>query len=265
MLDQRCLAPHAIAHYAAVTPEVVAIQHVDGSSLTYAELHRDALVTAHDDTAALDAIEATPQMLDDTVIVRMSDHGEMGMSHGGLRQKVFNAYEETLRVPLVISNPLLFPEPVRTDALASLIDVVPTLATLAQAPARQSWNFLGTDLTPVIVDAAAYPQSPSTQVQDTILFTYDDQNCATPDGQNIVTQPNHIRCIRESRWKYTMYFDPAGVAAPQYELYDLQADPLELNNLANPLNIGSYRPDLAAQMNAKLFAVMETKGVSLKE
>ncbi|MBS3690660.1 sulfatase-like hydrolase/transferase [Rhodococcus qingshengii] len=228
----------------------------------YAYMHK--VVDEHIGSV-LDAIEATPQMLDDTVIVRMSDHGEMGMSHGGLRQKVFNAYEETLRVPLVISNPLLFPEPVRTDALASLIDVMPTLATLAQAPARQSWNFLGTDLTPVIVDAAAYPQSPSAQVQDTILFTYDDQNCATPDGQNIVTQPNHIRCIRESRWKYTMYFDPAGVAAPQYELYDLQADPLELNNLANPLNIGSYRPDLAAQMNAKLFAVMETKGVSLKE
>ncbi len=228
----------------------------------YAYMHK--VVDEHIGSV-LDAIEATPQMLDDTVIVRMSDHGEMGMSHGGLRQKVFNAYEETLRVPLVISNPLLFPEPVRTDALASLIDVMPTLATLAQAPARQSWNFLGTDLTPVIVDAAAYPQSPSAQVQDTILFTYDDQNCATPDGQNIVTQPNHIRCIRESRWKYTMYFDPAGVAAPQYELYDLQADPLELNNLANPLNIGSYRPDLAAEMNAKLFAVMETKGVSLKE
>ncbi|MBW0291098.1 sulfatase [Rhodococcus sp. MH15] len=228
----------------------------------YAYMHK--VVDEHIGSV-LDAIEATPQMLDDTVIVRMSDHGEMGMSHGGLRQKVFNAYEETLRVPLVISNPLLFPEPVRTDALASLIDVMPTLATLAQVPARQSWNFLGTDLTPVIVDAAAYPKSPSAQVQDTILFTYDDQNCATPDGQNIVTQPNHIRCIRESRWKYTMYFDPAGVAAPQYELYDLQADPLELNNLANPLNIGSYRPDLAAQMNAKLFAVMETKGVSLKE
>ncbi|MER2084446.1 sulfatase-like hydrolase/transferase [Rhodococcus sp. (in: high G+C Gram-positive bacteria)] len=228
----------------------------------YAYMHK--VVDEHIGSV-LDAIEATPQMLDDTVIVRMSDHGEMGMSHGGLRQKVFNAYEETLRVPLVISNPLLFPEPVRTDARASLIDVMPTLATLAQAPARESWNFLGTDLTPVIVDAAAYPQGPSAQVQDTILFTYDDQNCATPDGQNIVTQPNHIRCIRESRWKYTMYFDPAGVAAPQYELYDLQADPLELNNLANPLNIGSYRPDLAAQMNAKLFAVMETKGVSLKE
>lgn len=228
----------------------------------YAYMHK--VVDKHIGSV-LDAIEATPLMLDQTVIVRISDHGEMGMSHGGLRQKVFNAYEETLRVPLVISNPLLFPDPVRTDAVASLIDVVPTLATLAQVPDRASWNFLGTDLTPVIVDAAAYPAGPSAQVQDTVLFTYDDQNCATPDGQNIVTQPNHIRCIRESRWKYTMYFDPSGVVAPQYELYDLDADILELNNLADPRNIGSYRPDIAARMNTKLFAMMESKGVSLLE
>ena len=39
---------------------------------------------------------------------RISDHGEMGLSHGGLRQKMFNAYEETIRVPLVFSNPWLF-------------------------------------------------------------------------------------------------------------------------------------------------------------
>lgn len=215
--------------------------------------------------SVLDALEATPGLLDDTVIVRMSDHGEMGMSHGGLRQKVFNAYEETLRVPLVISNPLLFPKPVQTDALASLIDVMPTLANLAQVPDRASWNFLGTDLTPVLVDAAAYPDAPSVHVQDTILFTYDDQNCATSDGQNIVTQPNHIRCIRDRQWKYTMYFDPAGTAAPQYELYDLIADPLETNNLANPFNFASYQPAKAAEMNAQLFAAMQAKGVSLAE
>ena len=44
-----------------------------------------------------------------TVIVRSADHGEMGLSHGGLRQKMFNAYEETIHVPLVVSNPVLFP------------------------------------------------------------------------------------------------------------------------------------------------------------
>ena len=55
-----------------------------------------------------------------TVIVRCADHGEMGLSHGGLRQKAFNAYEETIRVPLIVSNPVLFPEARETDALASL-------------------------------------------------------------------------------------------------------------------------------------------------
>src|SRR6187549_1532099 len=46
-----------------------------------------------------------------TVIARTSDHGELGMSHGGLRQKMFNAYEESIHVPLVVSNPVMFPEP----------------------------------------------------------------------------------------------------------------------------------------------------------
>jgi crotonobetaine/carnitine-CoA ligase len=42
VLDQRNLAPHAIAHHAATTPDVVALQHVDGSALSYAELDRES-------------------------------------------------------------------------------------------------------------------------------------------------------------------------------------------------------------------------------
>ena len=68
-----------------------------------------------------------------TVIVRTSDHGELGLSHGGLRQKIFNAYEETIRVPLVVSSPRLFPQPRESDALVSLLDIVPTLLGLAGA------------------------------------------------------------------------------------------------------------------------------------
>ena len=60
----------------------------------------------------------------------------MGLSHGGLRQKAFNAYEETINVPIVVSNPVLFPEPAETDALAALIDLLPTIAALAGAERR---------------------------------------------------------------------------------------------------------------------------------
>ncbi|MFI4985636.1 MAG: sulfatase-like hydrolase/transferase [Solirubrobacterales bacterium] len=157
-----------------------------------------------------------------TVIARISDHGEMGLSHGGLRQKIFNAYEETIRVPLVISSPRLFPRPRESDALVSLLDIVPTLLGLAGAEAEPE-RFDGRDLGPLL-------RGERQSVRDAVLFTYDDHQAGTAlqDGAG---QPNRLRCVRDARWKYAVYLDPAGRAAPEYELYDLESDPNELRNL----------------------------------
>ena len=209
----------------------------------------------------LDALEANRALFNNTVVIRVADHGEMGLSHGGLRQKAFNAYEETLRVPIVISNPRMFPKPVQTDAFATLIDIMPTLATLAGVPNREQWDFKGLDLTPIIQDAVKNPAKPTATVQDSILFTFDDDNPGAANPQNFVKQPNHIRAIRDSRYKYTVYFDPCGKEPSQYELYDLLNDSQELNNLGNP-NSPSYNTALAEQMHAKLLALMATKGVT---
>ncbi|MDQ1431678.1 MAG: carnitine-CoA ligase, partial [Actinomycetota bacterium] len=38
MLDRTCLAPHAVARWAATSPDALALQHVDGDTLTYREL-----------------------------------------------------------------------------------------------------------------------------------------------------------------------------------------------------------------------------------
>ncbi|MDG3009447.1 sulfatase-like hydrolase/transferase [Rhodococcus sp. D2-41] len=217
------------------------------------------VVDAHIGTV-LDAVESRPGLRADTLIIRIADHGEMGLSHGGLRQKIFNAYEETVRVPLVFSNPRLFPTPVRTPALASLIDVVPTLAALVQAPNPAQWRLLGTDLSPVIADAAAHPQSPTARVQDSVLFTFDDVNCGNPNGQGIVTPPNRIRAIREDRWMYAAYFDPSGAVPAQFELYDLQSDPTEVDNLADPLNAGHHNPQQTAIMHERLVERLRATG-----
>ncbi len=175
-----------------------------------------------------------------TVVVRCADHGEMGLSHGGLRQKMFNVYEETTNVPLVFSNPLLYSEGARTDALASLIDVLPTLLTLGgrQAPA----SLRGRDLTPILASAASLDgaspvdlspvadATPADAVQDAVHFTYDDHQAGTA-LQNAPGQPNRIRSVRTRRGKYAYYFDPTGRRDPEYELYDLEDDPLEVHNL----------------------------------
>jgi hypothetical protein len=44
---------------------------------------------------------------------------------------------------LTIANPVLFPTPQTTSALASLVDLMPTLATLANVPNRDAWVFKG--------------------------------------------------------------------------------------------------------------------------
>src|SRR5256885_8308907 len=166
-----------------------------------------------------------------TVVVRCSDHGEMGLSHGGLRQKAFNAYEETIHVPLVISSPILFPRAAETDALGSLVDVVPTIATLAGADLDSEAR--GRDLAPVLAHAAAPererlqrtdadfgaitdPPDPASAVQEEIHFTYDDHQAGTA-LQDVPGQPNRLRAVRTPRHKLAFYFDPAGAERPEYE------------------------------------------------
>jgi arylsulfatase A-like enzyme len=65
-----------------------------------------------------------------------------------------------------------------------------------------------------------------------VLFTYDDHQAGTA-FQDVSGQPNRIRCVRDARWKYAVYLDPSGKAAPEYELYDLEADPNEARNLVD--------------------------------
>ena len=96
------------------------------------------------DVALVEVLDTLEErgLLEDTLIVRTSDHGEMGMARGGMRQKSFNVYEESLRLPLVFSNPRLFPEARESDALVSHVDLLPTLASLIDAPdaARAGWQ-----------------------------------------------------------------------------------------------------------------------------
>lgn len=46
-----------------------------------------------------------------------------------------------------------------------------------------------------------------------------------------VRQPNHVRCVRSGEWKLVRYWDPNGIEADQWELYDLEHDGCENTNL----------------------------------
>lgn len=166
-------------------------------------------------------------LLDETVIIRTADHGEMGMSHGGLRQKAFMAYEEAIRIPLVVSMPGQLGKGTETPQFAGLVDIVPTLADwLGRSEIVE--KLPGHSLLSVIQD----PQTAG-QGQDSILFTFDDIRAGNPNKVAINTVANRLRTLRTHRWKFSRYFHSESTGYPEYELYDLEQDSIEYYNLAS--------------------------------
>lgn len=174
----------------------------------------------------MDALDSTG-LTNDTVVVRTSDHGEMGTAHGSMRQKNFNAYEETLRIPMVYSNPDLLPQGATCDAMVSHVDLLPTLASLFDAPRSARANWQGKDYSKLVLGKTEKP------VQDYVAFTFDDYQAgqATPP---YVKPPQHLVAIREKNWKIVKYYDAAREVPPQWELYHLRHDKYERRNLAAP-------------------------------
>jgi choline-sulfatase len=169
-------------------------------------------------------------LLEDTLVIATADHGEMGTAHGGLRQKNFNFYEETTRVPLVYSNPRLFPRPERNFSLVSHVDFLPTLASLLDAPAGARAPWQGVDYSDQILSGQFRGRS-LRPPQDYTVFTYDDWQSGQSRGP-YPQPPNHVVSIREYRYKLARYYDADGNVPDQYEMYDLEFDPLETTNLA---------------------------------
>jgi hypothetical protein len=85
--------------------------------------------------------------------------------------------------------------------------------------------------------------SPAPSVQDSVHFTYDDHQAATAMQEDAPGQPNRIRAIRTRDSKYAFYFDPSGGERTEYELYDLEREPLDVENL---LGVHTGEPGSAA-------------------
>jgi arylsulfatase A-like enzyme len=147
---------------------------------------------------------------DDTIIVFTSDHGEMLGDHG-LIQKGCRFYEGLVRVPLIFSWPGHIRAGVKSDALVELSDKAPTLLELSGAPVPESMT--GRSLAPILRGTVS-PQ----YHRDFVRCEYYDALLA-PDG-------TFATMYRDERYKLVVYH------GRQYgELYDLQEDPGEFENL----------------------------------
>jgi arylsulfatase A-like enzyme len=187
----------------------------------------------------LRTLHSRPEVEANTVIVFTSDHGEYGASHG-LRGKGASAYEEALRVPLIVKDPreVLTSAPAQTRTqLTSSVDVAPMLLTIATGSSawRQERHYAHLakrlDLTRVLADPGAPGREYVMHATDEIVTEYAVETYSA-------RAPLHVIAIRTPEAKYATYSNwaPDGIAPSEQgqeaELYDysIQDGRLELDN-----------------------------------
>ncbi len=168
-------------------------------------------------------------LLDNTLIVYSSDHGEMLGDHGLMAK--FNFYRSSVQVPMIIRPPGGCSG--RTsDALAQLIDIGPTLIDAAGAEALT--DIPGTSLMPAVR---------SESVGRDMLFSEIQKQSRRANAPM-------FRCVRNQRYRFTIETQ----TQTPCELFDLEADHQELNNLVGDKQFAPMIASFTEQLNGLLGA-----------
>lgn len=176
--------------------------------------------------SALRSIAQDLRIGDDDLLIVSADHGEEHRDHGGLGHQL-SLYEETLRVPLVVSWPDRF-RAGRVAERVSMVEVVPTVAEVVGEPVGPYGGVSTRSLLPVLLGEVRRP--------------------AAPIVADLMRQDGiRHRAVIESEQKLIFVGDPV----ERVELYDLRADPFE-------------HEDLAAQMAPRVEALSRALRAGLK-
>ena len=170
---------------------------------------------------------------DDTLILYMGDNGFMFGEHGLIDKRV--AYETSIRVPMLMQCPSLFPGGRVIEEVVANIDVAPTIMEamgLARPRHMDGLSFL------------PLAQGRKVSWRENFLYVYYWE-------KNFPQSPT-VFALRGNRFKYISYY---GLWDAD-ELYDLRADPDETKNL---LYDPAFR-QTAADMETKLYAQMAELG-----
>ncbi len=144
--------------------------------------------------------------LDNTIVIYTADHGLAVGQHGLLGKQ--NLYSHSIRVPSIFAGPGI-PEGQTVDALTYLYDVFPTVCDLTNVDCPDTVE--GSSLVPLMEGCVD-------KVRDTVFAAYKDIHRTVSDG----------------RWKLIRYYvsEDTGKGSNYLQLFDLESDPWETNNLA---------------------------------
>ncbi len=176
-------------------------------------------------------------VLDDTVVIFTSDHGDCLNDHG--HSQKWSMYEQSIRVPAIVWSPGRIPGGRRIDDLALLFDFGPTILELAglQPPRWMEAR----SLMPYLSGGAPTPRR--------YVF-------AEHAGDKIFHGTQFMTMIRGHDYKLVHFID-----TDEGQLFDLQADPQELRNLwADPAHQSKRRELIDEILTWRIRSDLTTQG-----
>lgn len=176
------------------------------------------------------------KLLDDTLVVFTSDHGYFYGEHG-LSVERRLAYEEAIRIPLLMRYPRRIKAGTTPEAFALSIDLAPTLLDLAGVDVPREMH--GRSLLPLL-------RGEKVDGRKSFLIEY-FSDTVFPRVHKMGYQ-----AVRTERWKYIRYSELEGMD----ELYDLKHDPYEMKNLIKEPSARDVLKELTAELER---LVKETK------
>ncbi|MEU4224802.1 sulfatase-like hydrolase/transferase [Nonomuraea sp. NPDC026600] len=185
----------------------------------------------------------------DTLVFFVADHGDYAGDYG-LQRKGAGMSESLMRIPFAVAGPDVRPMVNRTD-FVSLADLFPTIcdALDVEIPVgvqgRSLWPMLTGAPYPAGEFASGYGErgfgglSYDVDERPSLHFPYEGR---TFDELNTVTQAGTTVMLRRGQWK--LLLDERGTG----ELYDLDADPAELDNRYDDPALATIRADLTTDL-----------------
>lgn len=162
---------------------------------------------------------------DNTIVIIFSDHGFQLGEHG-LWSK-YTLFEQSTRVPLLVRIPRISAKGAVCDEIVELVDLVPTICELLDIP--KPGNLEGKSFVPLL----SRPETPWKKAAFSVL----------PVGGYLG------RSVRTKRWRYTQWKSRKD-NTKELELYDLETDPWEQNNLATDPKYKAKLADLAGLLKS---------------
>ena len=193
----------------------------------FREMQLESLLAVDEAIARIDETLERAGVADNTVVIFTSDQGIHWGEHWSHHK--FSAYEESIRVPLLIRYPNEAPRGTQRDALVAHTDLVPTILDFAGIETADTLD--GTSLREAIRTG-----------------DHDREIIAMESSGGIITPRS--RSLRTDRWKWIETLRNRDSRIVWRELYDLEADPGELRNLANRPAYRTLRENLSAQLEA---------------